>query len=222
MLSNQESERELPILKTKISIPLFPPEFVRRPRLTERIAQGVKGALTLLSAPAGFGKTNLLAEWATQIAQPSIAWLTLDREDNDVARFFRYLTSALQEIAPGLGEEALDFTAQSSKLEMGLTLLINEISALPNEIALTLDEFHVLEAPVILQSLYFLLKHRPRNLHLLIASRHEPALDLAFLRAKGQATELGAKELRFMGKEVALFFNQTMGLELLPETVWII
>ncbi len=220
MLSNQKMSTELPLLGTKISVPPIPPEFVRRPRLTDRINRGVKGPLTLLSAPAGFGKTNLLVEWTAETSL-SVAWLTLNDEDNDLSRFFRYLISALQGVESGLGEDVLDFiqSTKSSGLEMGLTLLINEISALPKDIALVLDDFQVLEAPAIHQSLSFLLKHLPHNLHLVIASRSEMALDLAFLRAKGWVVELGADELRFTSEEVALFFKQTMGLRLPPETV---
>jgi len=131
--------------------------------LTELIERGVKGPLTLLSAPAGFGKTNVLVEWAAQ-SSLSIAWLALDQEDNDLVRFFRYLTSAFQEVVPRLGDETLDFiqSTKGSRLEMALTLLVNEISALPNEIAVVLDEFHIVEETAIHQSLNFLLKHLPR------------------------------------------------------------
>ncbi len=211
---------EQPLLKTKISIPRIPPEFVHRSRLTERINRGVRGPLTLLSAPAGFGKTNLLVEWTAETSL-SVAWLTLDGDDNDLVRFFRYLTSAFQTVEPRLGEEALDIiqTTKGSGLEMGLTYLINEISALPKDIALVLDEFQVIEDPSIYQSFSFLLKHLPQNLHLVIASRSQPALDLANLRAKRRVVELGADDLRFTADEVALFFKQAMDLDLPSETV---
>jgi len=220
MLSRQNMDAELPLLSTKIAIPLSHAKSVRRPRLTERIEQGVTGPLTLLSAPAGFGKTNLLVEWAAESAHP-VAWLTLNSDDNDPLRFFRYLVGAFQTIDPGLGEEALDFlqSTKGSQLEMGLTLLINEISAFPKNIILVLDDFHVLENRSILDGIDFLLKNLPHNLHLVIASRTEPSLDLAFLRAKGWVTELGAEDLRFTQDEVAQFFQQTMGLELPQETV---
>jgi len=211
---------ELPLLRTKTAVPLLRPGSVRRPRLTAQINRGVTKSLTLVSAPAGFGKTNLLVEWVAQSVCP-IAWLTLDGEDNDLNRFFRYLISAFQEADPRLGEETLDFlrSTKNSQLEMGMTLLINEISTLPKDIVLVLDEFHVLEDAAILQSLDFFLKHLPHNLHLLVASRQEPALDLAFSRAKGQVTELGADELRFTSEEVTLFFKQTMGFQLPSETI---
>ncbi len=220
MASRQQPEPELPPLETKISVPLLPPEFVHRPRLTNRIDRGVRGPLTLLSAPAGFGKTSLVVEWAAQSSLP-VAWLTLSREDNDLVRFFRYFANALAQVDVRLGEEALGFfqSTTNSGLETGLTLLINEISALPNDIALVLDEFHVMEDAAVHQGLDFMLKHMPHHLHLIIASRTEPALDLAFLRAKGWVTELGADDLRFAGEEISRFFHQTMGLELPPETL---
>ncbi len=220
MLINPSILVELPLLRTKISIPQMPFGAINRPRLTEKIHHGVKRPLTLLAAPAGFGKTHLLLEWAKEARLP-VAWLTLDSDDNDLSRFFRYLIGALQTIEPGVGEEALDFT-QSSKgggLEVGLTLLINEISAFSKEIALVLDDFQVLEDQAALQGVSFLLKYLPPNLHLVIASRSEPELDLAFLRAKGRLVELGVDELRFTDDEVVQYFQQTVGLQLPPETV---
>jgi LuxR family maltose regulon positive regulatory protein len=214
---------EPPLLRTKISIPQIPSGFVSRPRLTERIHRGVEGPLTLLAAPAGFGKTQLLIEWTKETRLP-IAWLTLDSEDNDLNRFFRYLIGALQTLEAKLGEEVLDFTQSSTGggLEVGLTLLINEISVLPKEMALVLDDFQVLENPAALQAIGFLLKYLPPNLHLVIASRSEPELDLAFLRAKGRVVELGADELRFTGEEVERYFQQAVGLQLSPETVQVL
>jgi LuxR family maltose regulon positive regulatory protein len=211
---------ELPLLRTKISIPQIPSGTIARPRLTERIHRSVEGPLTLLAAPAGFGKTHLLIEWTKETRLP-VAWLTLDSDDNDLGRFFRYLIGALQNLEAGLGEEALEFTQSSTGggLEVGLTLLINEISARSKEMALVLDDFQVLENPAALQGVGFLLKYLPPNLHLMIASRSEPKLDLAFLRAKGRLVELGADEMRFTGEEVGQYFQQAVGLQLSPETV---
>ena len=176
--------------------------------------------MTLLAAPAGYGKTHLLIEWTQQTSLP-VAWLTLDNEDNDLDRFFRYLIRALQNLEPGLGEEALNSTQLSTRdgLQVGLTLVMNEVSALPKELALVLDDFQVLENPAALQGIDFLLRYMPANLHLLIASRSDPKLDLALLRAKGRVIELGADELRFTGEEVERYFQQAVGLQLSPETV---
>ncbi len=211
---------EPPLLRTKISVPQIPSGYVSRPRLTAEIQHGVKGPLTLLAAPAGFGKTHLLIEWAKETPLP-VAWLTLDSSDNDLSRFFRYLVGALQTLQAGLGEEALDFSQsfRGGGLEVGLTLVINEISSLPKEMVLVLDDFQVLEDPAALHGISFLLKYLPPNLHLVIASRSEPELDLAFLRAKGRVVELGADGLRFTREEVEQYFQQAAGLQLSPETV---
>jgi len=196
------------------SIPPTRPGFVGRPRLTARINEGVKGHLTLLSAPAGFGKTQLLAEWAAE-GTHAIAWLTLSAEDNDYVRFFRYLSSAFQEVEPRLTDAILDYlqTAEQSRLEMAI-LLINEISTIPMDFVLVLDEYHVLEDSSIIASLNFILKNLPPNLHLVVASRSEPSLDLALLRARGQVTDIGADDLRLTHEEIEQFFNQTMRLQI--------
>jgi LuxR family maltose regulon positive regulatory protein len=221
MLSNPVTERKPPLLKTKISIPRLPGEFIHRPRLTERIHQGVKGPLTLIAAPAGFGKTNLLIEWTKETTLP-VAWLSIDNDDNDTSRFIRYAIGALQTLVPRFGEEALALdllqSPQGDGWKMGLTLLINELAVLPKEIVLVYDDFHVLENPVIVERLDFFLKHSPPNFHLIIASRSEPTeLDMAFLRAKGRVFELGMDDLRFTGEELVQYFQQTIGLELTPE-----
>ena len=192
MLANPVTELRPPLLRTKISVPRLPGEFIHRPRLTNRIHQAVKGPLTLLTAPAGFGKTHVLIEWTKENSLP-VAWLTLDGDDNELSRFVRYAIGALQTVQPGLGEEALDLlqSSQGDGWKIGLTLLINELSALPKEVVVVFDDFHTLENSMILQRMDFFLKHSPPNLHLVIASRSEPELDLAFLRAKGRVLRIG-------------------------------
>jgi LuxR family maltose regulon positive regulatory protein len=176
--------------------------------------------LTLLAAPAGFGKTHLLIEWTKETNLP-VAWLTLDNDDNDLSRFFRYLIGALQNLEAGLGEEALVFSqiSASGGLQVGMTLLINELSVLSREIVLVFDDFQALENSEALQGMNFLLKYLPSNLHLVIASRNEPKLDLAFLRAKGRAIELDADDLRFTSEEIERYFEQAIGRQLSSETV---
>lgn len=220
MVSSPSTLTEPPLLRTKISIPQIPSGSISRPRLTEQIHRGVKGPLTLLAAPAGFGKTHLLLEWAKETPLP-VAWLTIDSDDNDLSRFFRYLIGALQTLEPGLGEEAKDYTQSSmgGGLEVGLTLLINELSTLSKEIALVFDDFQDLENPLAHQGIGFLLQYLPPNLHVVIASRSEPELNLAFLRAKGRVIEVDADELCFTGEEINLYFQKAVGLKLLPETV---
>ncbi len=219
-MSNAGLASRPPLLKTKISIPVLPSGLVHRHRLTERVSQGAKGPLTLVSAPAGFGKTNLLMEWASETKLP-VAWLTLDEEDNDPGRLFPYLISALQDLEPKVGTEALDFfrSGRDAGLTAGLTTLINELSVLPRDLCLVLDEFQALQAPTVLRGIDFLVKHLPRSLHLVIASRAEPPLELASLRAKGKLLELGADDLRFSPQEVSLFFRATTGIELHSDAV---
>ena len=175
MTISQSTLTEPPLLRTKFSIPQIPSGTISRPRLTEKIHRGVEGPLTLLAAPAGFGKTQLLIEWTKQTRLP-VAWLTIDSDDNDLSRFIRYVIGALQTLEPGLGEEAVDLLASSKDdgWKTGLTLLINELSALPKEAVVVLDDFHTLEDSVILHRIDFFLKHSPPNLHVIIASRSEP------------------------------------------------
>lgn len=220
MAISQSDPTELPLLRTKISIPQIPSGFVTRSRLTEKVHRGVKGALVLVAAPAGFGKTHLLLEWAKETDLP-VAWLTLDSNDNDLNRFFRYLLGSLQILQAGLGDEALIYTQSSTGdgLEAGLTLLINELSALSNEISLVLDDFQVIENPLVLKGIGFLLQYLPANLHLVIASRSEPEINLAFLRAKNQLVEIDADDLRFTDEEVDKYFQLVVGLHLPSETI---
>ncbi len=211
---------EHPVISTKITVPRSSAGSVRRPRLTERVSRGVEGPLTLLMAPAGFGKTNVLVQWAneTDLAR---AWLTIDSEDNDPRRLFRHLISALQTLEPGLGEEALEFilSTRGGGLEIGLTLLINEVSALSRDLILILDEFQSLHDHVVLQGIEFLIKHLPDNLHLVIASRTTLPFSLAALRVRSRVCELGAGDLRFTEDEIASFFLQTLALQLSADTV---
>lgn len=226
MNTDQSIVVKAPLLKTKITPPPLPPEFIARPRLTEQIEKGVRGPVTLLCAPAGYGKTNLLTEWA-RVTNFRVAWLTLDSRDNDGEGLYRYLIGALQTLEPHLGDEALDIiqsakgsgATMSSAVEIGLIQLINEISSLPKEMVLVLDNLQALEDPRKLQSTNFFLRNIPSNLHLVIASRSEPALDLASLRGKGRLTEIGVDDLRFTGEEVGLFFQQVLGVKLPLETI---
>jgi LuxR family maltose regulon positive regulatory protein len=214
-----ESE-SLPLLTTKTLVPMTPAAFVHRPRLVERINQGARGPLTLLSAPAGLGKTTALAEWARQ-TDHAVAWVTLSSEDDHPWRFARYFGHAIQAVIPGLGEESFEYLPSSirSDSELALTLLINQIAALSEQLSVVLDEFQFITDSVIQRGLNYLITHSPPNLHLVIATRSEPALDVPFLRAKGWVTEIGTEQLRFSEDEVAQFLHQTMGLPLPPETV---
>ncbi len=209
-----------PILATKLYIPPPRPKVVLRPRLIERLNEGLHRKLTLISAPAGFGKTTLLSEWLAGCERPA-AWLSLDEGDNDPARFLAYLVAALQTIAPNIGEGVLG-VLQSPQLpptESILTALLNEITTLPDDFVLVLDDYHVIDARAVDDALAFLIEHLPPQMHLIIATREDPHLPLARLRARGQLSELRATDLRFTPSEAAVFLNQAMGLNLSAEDV---
>ncbi len=203
----------------------------RPPRLPDRAAErgppcGRRATLTLISAPAGFGKTTLVSEWVAACGRP-VAWLSLDAGDNDPARFLTYLIAALQTIAANIGEGVLAAlqSPQPPPIETMLTPLLNEIAAIPHNFVLVLDDYHVIDAqPVdastsVDDALAFLLEHLPPRMHLVIATREDPHLPLARLRARGQLTELRAADLRFTPAEAAEFLNQVMGLNLSAENV---
>ena len=207
----------IPILATKLFIPPTRTDVVLRARLIERLNEGLEKGhnLTLISAPAGFGKTTLVSEWIATSGTPA-AWLSLDEGDNDPVRFLAYLVSALQIHLPkiGLGVLAALQTPQPPPTESILTTLLNEIAAIPGNIALILDDYHAIEAKSIDQILLFLIDHLPPQLHLVIATREDPHLPLARYRARGQLIELRAADLRFTPSEATEFLNQMMGLSL--------
>ena len=204
-----------PILATKLYIPRLRSNVVSRLRLIERLNEGLHRKLTLISAPAGFGKTTLVSQWVEGIARPT-AWLSLDDQDNDPARFLAYLVAALQTIAPTIGEGMLGVlqSSQPPPTESILTALLNEITTLPDNFALVLDDYHVIDAQSVDQSLTFLLEHLPPQMHLVIATREDPQLPLARLRGRSHLTELRAADLRFTASEAAEFLNRVMGLNL--------
>jgi ATP/maltotriose-dependent transcriptional regulator MalT len=191
---------------------------VSRPRLLERLNEGLHRNLTLISAPAGFGKTTLVSEWVTFSKRPT-SWLSLDEGENDPARFLTYLVAALQTIAPHIGEGTLGVlqSPQPPPTEPMLTTLLNDLTTIPDQFILVLDDYHVLDAKLIDQALTFLVEHLPPQMHLVIATREDPPLPLARLRARGHLTELRAVDLRFTPSEAATFLNQVMGLHLSAE-----
>src|SRR5437868_5017194 len=209
-----------PILATKLYIPPLRPNVVIRPRLLERLNEGLYRKLTLIAAPAGFGKTTLVSEWVEGIERPKArtAWLSLDEGDNDPARFLAYLVAALQTIAATIGEGVLGVlqSPQPPPPEAILTALLNEITTLPDHFVLVLDDYHVIDAKPVDLALTFLVEHLPPQMHLVIATREDPLLPLARLRARGELTELRAADLRFTPSEAAEFLNSVMGLTLSP------
>lgn len=213
-----------PLLATKLYLPPPRPGSVIRRRLLERLEEGLHCKLTLVSAPAGFGKTTLVSEWLAGCGQP-VAWLSLDEEDNDLFRFAAYLESALQTVSAGVGVgmgEAMFGTfqvAQSPSVESLLTPLLNQLATVPGHFILALDDYHVIEAQPVDQALTFLLEHLPPQMHVLISTREDPDLPLARLRARRQLVELRAADLRFTPDESAEFLNQAMNLDLSGEDI---
>jgi LuxR family transcriptional regulator, maltose regulon positive regulatory protein len=203
------------VLVAKLFVPPPRPKVVPRPQLIERLNEGLHRKMTLIAAPAGFGKTTLVSAWVAGIARP-VAWLSLDEGDSDPARFLAYLVAALQTIAADLGAGVLGAlqSPQPPLTDAMLTALLNDITTLPNRFVLVLDDYHLLDARPIDQALTFLLEHLPPQIHLVIATREDPQLPLARLRARGQLTELRAADLRFTAAEAATFLNEVMGLDL--------
>jgi LuxR family maltose regulon positive regulatory protein len=176
--------------------------------------------LTIISAAAGFGKTTLVSEWVASCGSP-VAWLSLDEGDNDPVRFISYLVAALQSIKAGIGEDLLAAlqSPQPPQVEAILTALLNEITIIPDNFILVLDDYHAIDSQPVDQSLTFLVEHLPPQMHLVIATREDPDLPLSRLRVRSQLTELRAADLRFTPAEAADFLNQVMGLNLSDEDV---
>ena len=213
-----------PLLETKLFRPGPRPGLVPRPRLNAQLDRGAAAKLTLVSAPAGFGKSRLLAEWlagTSEAGQRRAAWLALDPEDNDPVTFWRYVVAALRTVAPdsGTDTEELLSSPQPPPIELVLKTLLNDIGAVGSDIALVLDDYHVIISREIQDEMAFLLDHLPPRLHLVIASRADPPLSLARLRARGELVEVRAADLRFTPDEAAAYLNEVMGLRLTPPDV---
>jgi LuxR family maltose regulon positive regulatory protein len=207
-----------PLLETKLHGPRLRRGLVARPRLIERMSRGAEAKLTLISAPAGFGKTTLLAEWlaAAPGGERSAAWLSLDQDDNEPGTFWSYLVAALQTVAPGVGATALSLLQgpQPPPIETVLATVLNELGAVPNDLVLVLDDYHVVDAHDINDGMAFLLEHLPPQIHLVLMTRADPALPLARLRARGELVQIRAADLRFTPDEAAAYLNEAMGLNL--------
>jgi LuxR family maltose regulon positive regulatory protein len=230
-----------PILATKFFFPPARRNLVLRPRLTSRLSEGLTRPLTLISAPAGYGKTTLLtqaiADCRLQVADGHapispvrdlqsqihnrIAWLSLDEGDNDTPRFLTYLIAAVAALKPGFGEVTLALlqTPQPPPPHAILTSLLNELNEIDGPFALVLDDYHVIAARPVHEALAFLLEHLPPHMRLVVLTRADPPLPLARLRARDQLTEIRAADLRFTVEEAAAFLNRMMGLALTPEQV---
>jgi LuxR family maltose regulon positive regulatory protein len=211
-----------PLLETKFHVPTRRRGFVTRSRLTERLGRTGESTLTLVSAPAGFGKTTLLTDWLTATPDDgrTTAWLSLDHSDNDPALFWAYCIAALRTAAPGIGTGALALLSSTEPpTEAFVVTLLNDLAALSGEVVLVLDDYHVIEETHIQDGMAFLVKHLPAQVRLVIASRADPALPLARLRARGELVEIRAADLRFTVDETSAYLNEVMGLQLTPADV---
>lgn len=208
------------LLKTKLYIPPVRRGLIPRQRLIERLSTALDCKLTLISAPAGFGKTTLLSEWIN-ISKLSnhVAWVSLDKDDNDPVRFWRYFVTALGGLHSSIGENILPMlhSPQSPSIESMLTILINEVTVIQDDFAFVLDDYHMIESKTIHNGTTFLIDHMPPQMHLVVATRADPPLSLSRLRGRGAMIEIRANDLRFTLDEATAFLNEVMGLSLTEE-----
>jgi LuxR family maltose regulon positive regulatory protein len=211
------------LVSTKLRPSQWRPNLIARLRLTERLEREPARKLTLISAPAGFGKTTLLVEWLRERSDGewSVAWLSLDEGDNDPVRFLSYLVAALQAVEEGIGEGVLSAlrSPETPRVEAVTAALINELAALPEGLTLVLDDYHLIDSEPVHGVVSFLLERLPSNVHLVISSRIDPPLPLARLRVRDQMMEIEAAELSFTSEEAASFLNSVMVLGLSVEDV---
>ncbi|MDQ4077600.1 MAG: hypothetical protein M3220_15305, partial [Chloroflexota bacterium] len=218
---HEEVSMEPSLLATKLRIPPQPLHVVHRARLMDSLERGIPHyKLVKVSAPAGYGKTTLLAEWARSSRFP-IAWLSIGEEDNDLERFLRYLLAALEKVQPGVRESPLGLLlgGMSPDSKAVLAAFINVANDVPDHLVFVLDDYHLIEEQAIHDALTYLLDHLPPVLHLVLAGRGEPPLPLARYRAHQEMLEFGARDLRFLREETKDFLNERMGLDLAPEEV---
>ena len=207
-----------PLLATKLYIPPARANRVPRSRLIEQL--NIPRPLTLIAAPAGFGKTTLLSNWLPQ-SQHCVTWLSLDEDDNDPIRFWGYVVAALQKLRANLGEDALKLlqSPQPPPVTAILSALINDVSSFPDNFSIVLDDYHLIKTQSIHEALTFLLDHQPPQMHVILTTRADPPLPIARLRARDQLTELRADDLRFTRDEAAMFLNEVMGLRLSADNI---
>jgi LuxR family maltose regulon positive regulatory protein len=208
------------LLRTKLHQPQIRPEWVRRPRLEKRLKRGLDRKVTLVSAPAGFGKSSLVASSLSE-SDRLATWLSLDEGDNDPVRFWSYVIAAIQSVEQDVGNEAKQIIAspQLRRTDPVIISLLNDVSELSHDLVLVLDDYHVVEAKQVHDGLSYLLDHQPANLHIVLVTRADPPISLARMRAHGRLVEIRATDLEFSAAEAALLFNDVMNLNLNPEQV---
>jgi len=215
------------VLATKLYIPAHRPKIVSRPRLIQEVDEGLHRKMTLVSAPAGSGKTTLVSEWASATSthpdrsDRMVAWLSLDAGDSDFTRFLYYLITSLQTVTPSVGRDILGLleSPQPPPMELLLTALLNEINVLEKNIILVLDDYHLIDSKQVDEALAFMLENLPPCMHLIITTREDPDLPLARMRARDELTELRVADLSFTYSEAVEFLNVVMGLRLSQEDV---
>ncbi len=216
------SAQSVPLLATKLAVPPLHASLVPRPGLIARLDEGLRMGrqTTLVSAPAGFGKTTLVSAWVAEADRPS-AWLSLDEGDNDAVRFLSYFVAALQKVDPQIGRsmQSLWQSPEPAQPEALWIALANDIAVTPHPLLMVVDDYHVIHSMQIHQQLASLLDHLPQQMHLVILTREDPPLPLSRLRARGQMSEVRQADLRFSLQEAALFLNANMGLGLTPDDV---
>lgn len=206
------------LLQTKLNVPVLRRRLVERPRLLERLDRSTGAAVTLVSAPAGFGKSTLVASWLSRAAGAGdrrVAWVSLEHADNEPAIFWSYVITALHKAVPDVGEGSLPLLDPSQpRVRAGLAELSNELGAVSGDVLLVLDDYHAIETPEIHEDMAFLLDHVPATVHLVISTRADPPLPLSRLRARGELLEIRAADLRFKAEEATAYFRQVVGLDL--------
>lgn len=211
-----------PLIRTKFHMPRPRRGIVTRPRLDDILGRAAESRLTVVSAPAGFGKTTLLASWLAgpHAGQPSVAWLSLTEGDGDPTTFWAYVVGAMQNAVPGIGDSALQLLESGQPpIESVLATVVNELSALPHDVYLVLDDYHLADRPGIQAGMTFLLEHLPPQAHLVITTRADPALPLARLRARGELVEVRAADLRFTQDEAATYLKEAIGRDIDPSII---
>ncbi len=202
---------DTPLIKTKLSIPPARPSLVQRPRLLERLQEGLRYSLVIISAPAGFGKTTLISNWARDVNQQvNTAWISLDKGDDDPNPFWEYLVASVKTLRPASGDSAVAYlhSSRTPQVETLLSIIINELAGIPDECVIVLDDYQLINSKVIHDGITYLLEHLPSQIHVVIATRAEPPLPLARFRGKGMMLEISADDLRFNRDEAAALFKE--------------
>jgi LuxR family maltose regulon positive regulatory protein len=214
------------LLTTKLTPSVPRARLVTRPRLLEQMDAGLGTPLTLIAAPAGSGKTTLLGAWCATLPDRDVrvSWVSLDTGDNDPSRFWRYVLAALERSIPGVSEEAMGLLEppRPADIETVLTALLNALTALPGDVVLVLEDYHLITAGVVHESVAYLLEHLPPRIHVVLTTRTDPPLPLARLRAGGLVTELRTADLRFTVEEATTFLTEVMGLPLQEEEICVL